>query len=134
MNLLMNYIKKDPRTISDEELTAARDITHFVGGLPLAITHLAGYVSESKRTIADVRDILADRSPFVWKGKFPSVQHEKRLEIVWDLALDELPVGAKSLIESLAFLNPDGISESVLSRGRHLISPTEPPRVYCKDE
>ena len=39
----------------------------------------------------------------------------KRLEIVWDLALQELTSSKRRLINILAYLNPDGNPEEWLS-------------------
>jgi hypothetical protein len=88
----------------------------MVGGLPLAITHIGGYMGESECSLLEFREISEERNPSIWFGEAPATlfQYNKRLEAVWDFALDELPADAKTIINIMAFLNPDFIPDALL--------------------
>jgi hypothetical protein len=101
---------------SEEEAAAAADLSTEVGGLPLAIAHIGGYVAQSSYTLARFREIAKQRYPQIWMAEAPSTirDYQKRLAIVWDFALEQLSPDAAILIDILAFLNPDGIPEAML--------------------
>lgn len=133
-NILLKYLKGDSTDVAQSEVDAAKEISAHLGGLPLAMAHIAGYVSESKRTLAEFKTALFSRSPYVWKGRFPTEQqYDKRLEIVWNLAIEELPTGASNLLNIMAFLCPDGIPEEMLRCGKYVAEEGKPPRVFELD-
>ncbi len=101
---------------SEAEVSAARDISTEVGGLPLAIAHIAGYIAQTSYTFTHFRAIAKQRHPQLWMAEAPSTvrDYTKRLAIVWDFALEQLSQDAALLINILAFLNPDGVPEEML--------------------
>ncbi|PVH72724.1 hypothetical protein DL98DRAFT_659889 [Cadophora sp. DSE1049] len=81
------------------------------GGLPLAIAHIGGHVSDALCSLSDFLELAEQRYCSLWEcdltvSKSSSV---KRLEVVWDFALEELPSNAKSLAYTMAFMNPDSM-------------------------
>lgn len=100
-----------------DEQMAAEEISTFVGGLPLAIATIGGYISQSKRSMRDFLGMLK-RSSSAWtaSAKNPANQYNKPLDSVFDLALSELSANARKLLDILAFLNPDSIPEDIFLR------------------
>lgn len=101
----------------ENERDSARYLSEMFGGLPLALAHIGGYVSQHT-SLSKYRDLADRRFASAWKG-YPSTVHEyeKRLESVFDIALSELAQAsptARNLIDIMAFLNPDSIPEEML--------------------
>jgi hypothetical protein len=98
------------------ESAAASDLSTELGGLPLAIAHIGGYIAQSSYTLARFQEIAKQRYPQIWMAEAPSTirDYQKRLAIVWDFALEQLSQDAAILIDILAFLNPDGVPEEML--------------------
>ena len=113
--LLLRYLQRD-HTADDKEKEHAAEIVDMFGCLPLAIAHIGGYISESRCTLKEFKEMATQRYSFIWEGDAPATlyQYDKRLDLVWDFALEELPPDAKSLIYMMAFMNPDYMSEDML--------------------
>lgn len=97
---------------SQDEREYARKISDLLGGLPLALTTIAGYMFQTKDSIPDFFDYL-QTSCNAWTASAigPAKHYEKTLATVFKVALKELPSDARTLIDILAFLNPDHIPE-----------------------
>ncbi|KAK3320223.1 hypothetical protein B0T19DRAFT_468446 [Cercophora scortea] len=134
-SLLFKSLDRDTSGLPQVERDAAVEISELLGGLPLAVATIAAYISGSRRPLSEYKELLVSRSPFIWGfSSYSAQQHERRLNAVWDLALEELSVGATSLIYTLAFLNPDAISESVIESGEYRVHQSSPVRALEKDE
>lgn len=99
---------------TEEDEQVLRDVSEILGGLPLAIVHIGGYISETqyKDNLASFGAFFKSRwQQYAWSGPSVAEHYHKRLEIVWKLALDELPKNARKLIDVMAYLNPDAIPE-----------------------
>ncbi len=115
VQLLLKCLRRDSTKVTDEDQKVLEEVSNLLGGLPLAIVHIGGYISESKHSLSYFRDFFKCRwQKYAWGGKSMVEQYHKRLEIVWDLALEELPANARKLIDIMAYLNPDEIPEEWL--------------------
>ncbi|KAK5657512.1 hypothetical protein OQA88_3084 [Cercophora sp. LCS_1] len=113
--LLLKCLRYDVAKVSAAEMKLLEEVSEMLGGHSLALAHIGGYMSESKHRLAFFRDFFNERwQHYAWGGRTLVEQYEKRLEIVWDLALDELPANAHQLLNIMAFLNPDGIPQDWL--------------------
>jgi NB-ARC domain len=112
--LLLAHVNRDS-PLYDGELKAAKKITEMFGGLPLAIAHIAGYVSDSPCSLSDFLEITEQRYAYIWDSDVTvsKAQSKKRLNVVWDVALDELPPDARKLIYTMAFMNPDLMPDAI---------------------
>lgn len=112
--LLLNYLGK--ASVDNEDLAKAYEISQFVGGLPLAITVIGGYMNMSNTTLAEFLGHLK-RSSKIWGKKIytnPVDDYDHTLGAVFDVAVSELGEASLALIRLLAFLNPDAIPEQML--------------------
>ncbi|KAI0965360.1 hypothetical protein F4678DRAFT_485319 [Xylaria arbuscula] len=112
--LLYRYLSRDPED-SAEGLVAS-EISQFVGGLPLAIAVMGGYINSSGITLSEFL-VHLKRSSRLWSRHLNRnyVQdYDYTLGAVFDLAISELGEQPLKLIYLLAYLNPDGIPEEML--------------------
>ncbi|MFE0257247.1 FxSxx-COOH system tetratricopeptide repeat protein [Streptomyces sp. NPDC059010] len=104
---------------SAEQLTAlAQDLGH----LPLALSQAAAYLIDAGISAAAYRRLLADRAVLLADAA-PEVLPDDQSQsaaAAWSLSVDRAdtlrPVGlARSMLQLAAFLNPNGIPETVLT-------------------
>ncbi|MGW2938989.1 FxSxx-COOH system tetratricopeptide repeat protein [Streptomyces sp. NPDC001156] len=103
----------------DEQLAAlAADLGH----LPLALSQAAAYLIDSGQTAAAYRTLLADRSATL-ADAVPAVlpdDQTRTMAAAWSLSIDRAdtlpPAGlARPMLQLAAFLDPNGIPETVLT-------------------
>lgn len=112
-SLLLSYLHRGDQSDTHEQ---AQSICHELGGLPLAIVHVAGYVRQSqiplskflKEYQAAYSQNFADNYTSLYR-----TQYEKTYSTVWSLALNELPTDARNFIDTLAFFSPDSVPEDI---------------------
>lgn len=111
--LLYKYLERAAK--DEDEYVVACDIAEITGGLPLAVTTIAGYISESESSLEEFLEVMK-RSSNAWQDSKNTCirNYDKTLGTVFDIALAELPENARKLINILAFLNPDCVPESLL--------------------
>ena len=94
----------------EDEKECAREISDLLGGLPLALTTIGGYIHQTGDAVADFLDNLKTScNAWVASASGPAKQYERTLATVFEIAFKELPDDARSLLDILAFLNPDHI-------------------------
>ncbi len=112
--LIQRYLRR-----GDSEKTAAQSLSEDLGGLPLAITHFAGYISRSQCTIHQISQAYRDRakSSHLWTAESvaSASMYAHTLATVWDLAWRRLSTDSQILLEMIAFLDPDGIPEELFT-------------------
>ncbi|KAK0732045.1 P-loop containing nucleoside triphosphate hydrolase protein [Lasiosphaeris hirsuta] len=119
--LLFKILERGPK--NEEEETTAHEICTWVGGLPLAIVTVAGYLKCSASSAAEILASLR-RSSTVWasSGVGAIRNYDKTLATVFDLALGKLGEHSRHFLQILAFLSPDGIPEDMLRQPHTLPS------------
>ncbi|KAI4119278.1 MAG: hypothetical protein LQ345_000801 [Seirophora villosa] len=112
---LFKYLEREPTDEAESNL--ARETSAIVGGLPLAIATIGGYIKESESSVEEFLQIMK-RSSNAWEDtQHTKLKHcERTLGTVFNIALSELEKypAARKLIDILAFLNPDSIPEGIL--------------------
>jgi hypothetical protein len=122
-DMLLRYLGRDART--DPESLLAKEISAFVGGLPVAIAHVAGYVSFSDITLEELIETFrewrkrtgaatdeADDLPAAFREA--SFSYEGTLAMVWEVTLRELSQDARNVMNILAYLNCDMVPKTML--------------------
>lgn len=113
-SLLMQLLgRKEPLL---ENKAIAEKIVQALGGYPLSIATVGGYILQSNCSLGEYFERF-NKSSVLWKGDSNTFtwQYEKTLQNVCDVALSELPATALELLEILAFLNPDEIPEAMIA-------------------
>lgn len=117
--LLLRHLRKLPaEPESSPDFKDAMAIAGTLGGLPVAISHIAGYIEKSQSRLSEFNKVYATReqSNRIWSQDCQSwtYQYWLTLETTWDIALQELPPESRALINVLAMLDAEAVSEEFL--------------------
>lgn len=104
-------------SVSDEaEGDTAQKITDALGGVPLAISQMAGIIRRQDLTLPEFLELYADHEEHasLYKSKFDTnlITYRHSLSTVW--AFEKLKPPARQLLELISFLDPDAIGEDLL--------------------
>ncbi|KAJ5566022.1 hypothetical protein N7535_007660 [Penicillium sp. DV-2018c] len=102
---------------SDEsEGDTARQISDALGGIPLAISQMAGIIRRQDLTLSEFFELYKDHEEHasLYETKFDtnSVTYRHSLSTVW--AIGKLKPHARKLLELISFFDPDVIGEDLL--------------------
>lgn len=124
-DMLLRYLDRDVQ--NDPERHLAQEISAFVGGLPVAIGHVAGYVSFSQGTLDELIETFrewrkrtgvatdeADDLPVAFREA--AFSYDGALAMVWEVTLRELTEDARDLLHILAYLNCASVPQDMLWR------------------
>ena len=111
---LLEMFTRDPRQ-SDKALLIGQKL----GGLPLAIAQMGDIIRRQLLTYADFLDVLEDENEIaeLHETELGPRQQTARGNVATIWAIEKLSQGSRSLLELLAFLDPDNISEQILQSG-----------------
>ena len=100
---------------SQTSIDLAREITHKLGGLPLALRQISGFIVKQRLSLKDFLPLYERNAAKIHtKGTGPS-DYQHTLSTVWSLALGQLTGNASSLQKLLTFFDPDRIDETILT-------------------
>ncbi|KAL4900328.1 hypothetical protein BDW74DRAFT_96393 [Aspergillus multicolor] len=116
--LLLRHLRIAPIE-SSADFQAAKSIADTVGGLPVAISHISGYLETSHSTLREFKALYntnRQQSKRIWARDYRTWtnQYHLTLETTWDIALMELPPQARAFINVLAMLDAESVSEDIL--------------------
>jgi tetratricopeptide (TPR) repeat protein len=116
--LLLKHLRRTESPISMEDQIESLKISETLGGLPVAIAHMAGYIDKSNSTLQEFSAMYKrrDQTHRIWSQNCRAwtYQYDRTLDTVWDIALAELNESARAMINLLAMLDPDRIPEKIL--------------------
>jgi hypothetical protein len=113
--LLLKAIDVDHASPADAE--HARAISRTLGGLPLALAQIGGFVTLRKLSLHEVLPLYERYSTRIHARKAPGSDYQHTLSTVWDVSFDKLTETSTTLLRLLSFFDPDGISEDILLQG-----------------
>ncbi|KAI9841903.1 MAG: hypothetical protein M1837_000289 [Sclerophora amabilis] len=93
----------------------AREITHKLGGLPLALRQISGFVVKQRIPLGDFLGLYERNAAKIHTKKIGFSDYQHTLSTVWSLALSQLTGHATSLQKLLAFFDPNRIDEEILT-------------------
>jgi hypothetical protein len=91
----------------------AKLITSKLGGLPLALNQIGGFLAQRQMPLEDFLAFYDRNSLSVDAKGSESMDSSHTLATVWETSLSQLSPNAKVLHMILSFLDPNGIDESV---------------------
>ncbi|KAK2774312.1 hypothetical protein FQN52_004296 [Onygenales sp. PD_12] len=101
---------------SEAEDETARQISEALGGVPLAISQMAGIIRRQDLTFSEFFELYTDyeENTSLYETKFDTnlVTYRHSLSTVW--AFEKLKPHARQLLELISFLDPDVIGEDLL--------------------
>lgn len=115
-SLLIQGMQSDlkfERTRFDPEWKVAGEIA-ILAGLPLAISHIAGYVKASKCSLAEFLELWNEWRRNNFSTRPPEASSNMALETIWNIGLSDLGSDALKLLKIMAFLDSDGIQRELL--------------------
>lgn len=102
----------------DEEYHATCEILEGMGGLPLAITTFAKYLSQTCFSIPQLRSLLRKQSSESCPRQHRNTsQYVQNLGEVWDASFMNIPQESLPILDFIAFLDPDSIQEEMVAAG-----------------
>lgn len=110
-----NVDYKDMATHPEYKL--AGEIANYAERLPLALSHIAGYIQVSGCSLKDFVELWNERRKHTTlhpPTKGAMTKTDKALEIVWNIGLREVTIDARELLNILAFLDSDTIQKDLL--------------------
>jgi hypothetical protein len=96
---------------------AAREISRVLGGLPLAINQISGFIVQQKLALKDFLPLYQKNAMRIDARKLKRGDYGHTLSTVWELSLAQLSGISSTLQKLLCFFDPDKIHESVLLEG-----------------
>lgn len=115
-SLLIQGMQSDlkfERTRFHPEWKVAGEIASLAG-LPLAISHIAGYVKASKCSLAEFLELWNEWRRNNFSIRTPEASSNMALETIWNIGLSDLGSDALKLLKIMAFLDSDGIQRELL--------------------
>ncbi|KAH7323575.1 tetratricopeptide repeat domain-containing protein [Rhexocercosporidium sp. MPI-PUGE-AT-0058] len=108
-----------------EEL--ANRISHKLGGVPMAISQMAGYIGRQELSLWEFMDLYNDEAEHadLYDKRDDSMMraYPHRISTVW--AFDKLRPEARRLLEILAFLDPDVVQEDLVVEASTAVFPKD---------
>ena len=101
-------------TTTDAEKDAATQLVNTLGGLPLAINHVSGFIAQQRLSLTSFLSFYEKNAAKIDQRTLKHRTNEQTLSTVWEIALNGLPASSKSLQDLLALFDPDGVAESIL--------------------
>ncbi|KAK6527448.1 hypothetical protein TWF694_004437 [Orbilia ellipsospora] len=117
---------------SPVDIELAAKIVDQLGGLPLAIAQISGYINQQRYSLKEFLPLYIKNASKIDQKRVGKGSYEHTLSTVWTLSLEQLSGEAATLQNLLAFLDPDKIHESMLLEGGMEIS--DPDFEFLKDE
>ena len=112
---LLIFVNKDDTLLENQIL--AKEIVHTLGGLPLALNQIGGFIVQQRLALKDFLPLYEKNAAKINTRKSRLSDYDHSLSTVWEMALSQLSGNASKLQKLLAFLDLDRIHESVLING-----------------
>lgn len=122
-DVLLRIVGLDINLPSNQD--KARAITHALGGLPVALNQIGGFISQRKLSLQDFLPLYERNSAKIDSRKTGFSDYDHTLSTVWEMSLSKLPINSGKLLNLLAFFEPDAIHELVLTEGSKLLEDEE---------
>ena len=130
--ILLRLTHLDPQSSTNQDMS--RNIAHALGGLPLALSQIGGFINQRKIPLKDFLPLYQRNASKIDAKKTGITDYEHSLSTVWEISLSKLDGSAYMLQGLLAFLDPDKIDEVVLTEGSKNTGLNTPEFVFLSDE
>lgn len=113
--VLLKLLGLDP--MQDVHFSKATEISQALGGLPLAISQIGGFIIQRKLLLQDFLPLYERNANKINSKKTGLSDYEHTISTVWEMSLSNIGGESYNLLGLLAFFEPDGIHEQVLLEG-----------------
>ena len=114
------HLLKRPSTPENQRLAA--EVVEKLGGLPLAINQMARFMLQQRLDLQKFLSLYQCNAAKIDARVTKSGGYEHTLSTVFEVSLEQLPEASGSLLNLLAFFDPDRIHETVLQEGGRMLS------------
>ncbi|KXX82641.1 putative disease resistance protein RDL6 [Madurella mycetomatis] len=102
----------------DEEKAAATEICRLVGGLPLAMVQISGFIRDRGYSYSEFLAIYQKSADRVFAKSERPVEYDHTLLTTWEISLQKLSDEAMRLQNLLACFDPDLVPERLITKTR----------------
>ncbi|KAF2280328.1 uncharacterized protein EI97DRAFT_447867 [Westerdykella ornata] len=113
--VLLNLVGLDSTSKLNRE--KAVEIMDTLGGLPLALTQIGGFIVQRRLPLRDFLPLYERNASEIDARKTSISDYEHTLSTVWEKSMRELEGDAQTLFNLLPYFQQDGIDEMTLSQG-----------------
>lgn len=99
----------------------AEAISYALGGLPLALNQIGGFISQRRVPLKDFLAMYERNAAKIDARKTGLSNYEHTVQTVWEMSLGKLSGDAVTLLNLLAFFDPDAVHETILLEGSQSI-------------
>lgn len=117
---------------SEADATAARELCELIDGFPLAMVQISEFMSDRGYSYQEFLPVYKKSAEKIFARSGVPVQYGHTLDTVWDVSFERLSTESRTLLNILAFFDPDTIPEWILSNKRADI--TEPRLQFLFDD
>lgn len=109
------------QSATPQQIEIAKNISTALGGLPLALAQMGGFIAERKLPLSDFL-LLYLRNPvkILAKGQLQD-NYGHTISTVWQSSLQNLEGRELVLLGLLSFFKPDSVSEELLREGSKVL-------------
>ena len=128
--VLLNLVGHDHASTSNRE--KAVEITKALGGLPLALNQIGGFIVQRRLPLRDFLPLYERNASKIDARKTGINDYEHTLSTVWEMSMKSLEGDAHTLFSMLPYFQPDRIDEKVLLQGSSSLH--EPAYAFLQDD
>lgn len=108
------------------EFKHAESISRLLGGLPLALCHVASYMDLNRCALDFFLELFEEQDMSLidrHDSTNANFDYERSFATAWDLSLRDLDLDSQNLLEIVSLLDPDGIPEDIIRTGSKAFPP-----------
>ncbi|KAI0157224.1 hypothetical protein GGR57DRAFT_461278 [Xylariaceae sp. FL1272] len=130
--MLLKQIGLDPSVSSNQQ--HAEDITKALGGLPLALSQIGGFIAQRRLALKDFLALYERNAAKIDARKITKDDYEYTLSTVWNVSFEKLPEDSTKLLNMMVFFDPDSIDEEIFFEGSQTDVDLDPDFEFLADE
>lgn len=101
-----------------EDFPFAEQVLNVVGGLPLAISMIVGYVKVSRCTLADFLEMWEEKEQLQRRRRrnvdMGETDIDATIDSLWTIGIREVRMNSRRLLDVMSFLDPERIQKALL--------------------
>ena len=121
--VLLNLVGLDAHSASNK--ADARPIISALGGLPLALNQIGGFITQRKLRLTEFLPLYERNSARINARKPGIGGYDRTLSTIWEISTSKLSSDSQKLLHLLPFFSPDSIHETILLEGSASVDDTE---------
>lgn len=107
---------------SEHEAAAAKTLVHLLGGFPLAMIQISELMTNRGYSYGELLHLYNKSAQKIFTRSETPLQYEYTLNTVWDVSFQSLSTESRTLLNLLAFFDPDRIPEWMLTNQKAAIN------------